>query len=98
VADRVYAQQEGNTTRWDVQYVFLGDSIEDGLLSWVTIGINPSNSTEITPAAYYYADGGVENSDSGMGVAPSGTMPSGVQPSGAVPSESITGTAMVSST
>jgi hypothetical protein len=94
--DRVYVQQEGNTTRWDVQYVLLGDSIEDGLLSWVTIGVNPLNSTQITPAAYYFADGGVENSDSGTGGAPSGGLPSGAIPSGAVSSGSITSSAVTS--
>lgn len=62
-----------------MEYVLLGDSVEDGILAWLSFGINLSSSHSITPAATYYADGGVVNDDStgdvGEGDAPSNSLP-----------------------
>lgn len=50
-----------------VEYVLLGDSVSDGIMAWISIGIDPTTDDSITPAATYYESGGVENANSGMG-------------------------------
>lgn len=85
-ADDSILSQEADTTDPFVEYIYLGDSIEDGLLAWISIGIDPTSSQEISDAVTIYEDGGVENPDSGMGGAPGGSPPSGSGvPSGAAP-------------
>ncbi|KAG4217878.1 hypothetical protein PC116_g33642 [Phytophthora cactorum] len=73
------------------EYTLLGDSITDGLFAWVAFGINTTASQSITPAAFYYKEGGFANPNSGPG-GPGGAPPSGVPsaiPSGtAAPSTS----------
>ncbi|EXJ95288.1 hypothetical protein A1O1_00408 [Capronia coronata CBS 617.96] len=79
--------EEADTTDPFVEYALLGDSLEDGILAWISIGIDPTEDSEITSAAVHYKDGGVTNSDGGMGMgggggggggAPSGSaMPAG---------------------
>ncbi|KAI1325408.1 Intradiol ring-cleavage dioxygenase [Xylariaceae sp. FL0255] len=62
------------------QYIYLGDSIEDGLFAWIQIGINGSadysTDSYYGVAAYWDADGGHATSSggipSGNGTAPSG--------------------------
>jgi hypothetical protein len=77
------------------EFVYLGKSIEDGLLAWIQVGVNVtadySDDDYYQVAAVLQADGGHETSDSiggsgGGGSAPSGAVPSGAMPSGAVPS------------
>lgn len=48
-----------------IEYSLIGNSIEDGVLGWIAFGINLTNEYTITPAASLYAEGGVENADSG---------------------------------
>lgn len=50
-----------------MMYTLLGDTVGDGILAWLAFGINTTYSGEVTPAAFLYEDGGVENPDSGMG-------------------------------
>ncbi|KAI5849596.1 Intradiol ring-cleavage dioxygenase [Morchella snyderi] len=77
-----------------MEYVLLGDSIEDGILAWISIGIDTSASYSVSSAATWTEHGGVANSNSGAGgmgggSAPSGTgAPSGgmTAPTGAPPS------------
>ncbi|KAI6760386.1 hypothetical protein HG530_009246 [Fusarium avenaceum] len=62
-------------------YVLLGDSVEDGIFSWITIGINATATYSTSYAAYLTESGGVKNADSEGGLqgdgagngAPSGT-------------------------
>ncbi|KAI1373972.1 aromatic compound dioxygenase [Hypoxylon crocopeplum] len=73
------------------EYTLLSDDVTDGLFAWVAFGINATQSQSITPAAFYYKDGGVANPDSGAGGpggAPPSGFPSGVPSSTAVPSTS----------
>ncbi|RDW93313.1 intradiol ring-cleavage dioxygenase [Aspergillus mulundensis] len=51
------------------QYALLGDSIEDGIFAWVTLGVNSSVSHDsaVSYAASLTADGGVSNSNSDSG-------------------------------
>ncbi|KAI0095366.1 aromatic compound dioxygenase [Daldinia grandis] len=62
------------------EYTLLGESITDGLFAWVAFGINATASQSVSPAAFYYKEGGIANPDSGAG-GPGGPPPSGV-PSG----------------
>lgn len=65
-----------------VEYVMIGDSIEDGILAWISLGIDPSVDDSIGSAGTYYKDGGVANPKSGMGGPPpgNGTFPPGGSP------------------
>lgn len=51
-----------------MEYVFLGDDVSDGLFAWITVGIDGTEDSDVTPAAYYTEEGGVENENSGMGM------------------------------
>ncbi|KDN68667.1 hypothetical protein CSUB01_12621 [Colletotrichum sublineola] len=42
-----------------MEYTLLGDSISDGLFAWMAFGINTTQSSSVTPAVLYYAEGGV---------------------------------------
>lgn len=44
-------------------YVYVGDSLDDGIVAWITLGINGSASYDVEYAATWTADGGVENPD-----------------------------------
>lgn len=81
------------------EYVYLGDSVADGLMAWIQIGINATadytDDDYYAVAADYQAGGGVANEDAmdmggqggGNGTMPTGAMPSGAVPSGAAPSD-----------
>ncbi|KAI0009577.1 aromatic compound dioxygenase [Xylariaceae sp. FL0662B] len=58
------------------EYTYLGEDVADGLFAWVAFGINTTESQSITPAAFYYKEGGVANPDSGSG-GPGGPPPNG---------------------
>ncbi|KAF3764837.1 hypothetical protein M406DRAFT_41869 [Cryphonectria parasitica EP155] len=61
--------QEADTDGVDpiFEFTYLGDSLADGLFAWLSFGINTTESSSVTPAAFYYASGGVANSNSGPG-------------------------------
>lgn len=99
--DRVFAV-EAVSSDPVFNYVMLGDTLQDGLLAWLTLGVNTTLSNTISPAATYYATGGVESTSGestggDSGAAPSGgasgAMPSGSIPSGAIPSSSAVASA-----
>lgn len=46
-----------------VWYVYVGDSLDDGLVGWITVGINTTSQYDVQYAASWTADGGVENPD-----------------------------------
>lgn len=59
-----------------VEYVLLGDSVEDGIFAWVTVGVNSTASQTTNPASTLTEDGGVANENSmggGMGGGPPGS-------------------------
>ncbi|OCL13289.1 aromatic compound dioxygenase [Glonium stellatum] len=78
------------------EFVYLSEDITDGLLMWISIGIDATanRSANVSYAAYLAADGGHDNpnaSQFGGGGAGgngtfNGTMPNGTVPSGGVPS------------
>jgi protocatechuate 3,4-dioxygenase beta subunit len=63
--DRVLASETENSDSDPVfNYVLLGDTVEDGLFSWITVGIDTSASYSASYAALLTADGGVSSSSS----------------------------------
>jgi hypothetical protein len=63
--DRVFAVEVGNNNDPVFNYVMLGDTLQDGLLGWLTLGIDPTLVSILQPAAIYYESGGVEQSNGG---------------------------------
>lgn len=64
-----------------VEWVMLGEDVSDGIMAWISIGIDPSADDEISSAATIFQDGGIERENSmGMGGGPGGEMPSGAPP------------------
>lgn len=45
------------------EYALLGDSVEDGIFAWITLGVNVSASYDASYAATYTSSGGVSNPD-----------------------------------
>ena len=83
--------EEADTIDPFVEYVFLGDDVSDGIFSWISLGFDPTASTDVTPAAYLTEEGGIENENSGMGMGGGGgEPPSG---SGAPPAASSSASA-----
>lgn len=60
--------QAGTTYDPFPEYMYLGDSLSDGLLAWIQIGINTTadytDNSYYAVAAVYQADGGHQNTDS----------------------------------
>ncbi|GKZ19345.1 hypothetical protein AbraIFM66951_005575 [Aspergillus brasiliensis] len=84
-ADDSILSEEADTIDPFVEYVLLGDDVSDGVFGWISLGVDVSEDSEITPAAEYTADGGVENDSSSSGMGGGGGSP----PSGsAAPSAS----------
>ncbi|RMZ86561.1 hypothetical protein DV736_g6213, partial [Chaetothyriales sp. CBS 134916] len=79
--DQILAQEAASVDPF-VEYTLIGDTLDDGLLAWISIGIDSSETSDITSAATYYESGGVENSDSSTG-GPGGGNGTGSAPSGA---------------
>lgn len=80
--DSILAQEAEDMDPF-VEYVMIGDSIEDGILAWISLGINPSVADSVGSAGTYYKEGGVANPNSGMG-GPGGA-PGGGNGTGAPP-------------
>ncbi|KAI0908122.1 aromatic compound dioxygenase [Ustulina deusta] len=49
-----------------VEYVMLGEAVADGVLAWISFGINTTQTSTPSLASTYYAEGGVENPSSGF--------------------------------
>ncbi|TRX96108.1 hypothetical protein FHL15_002832 [Xylaria flabelliformis] len=54
-----------------VEYVLLGESVSDGVLAWISFGVNTTYTRTASAAATYYEGGGVEN-NSTLGGGPGG--------------------------
>lgn len=50
-----------------VEYVILGDTVEDGLLGWLAFGIDTTLSNSVSVAATLYETGGVAGTGLGGG-------------------------------
>ncbi|KAJ4145841.1 hypothetical protein LMH87_004673 [Akanthomyces muscarius] len=73
-ADSILSEEAG-TDGVDpfMNYVYLGEGLDEGLFAWLAFGINTTYSSEVTPAAFVYESGGVENANGGMGGGPGGS-------------------------
>lgn len=64
-ADSVLAQSAVNGSSDPIfEYVYLGDTVEDGVYAWVTVGINTNETRATQAASYLDAEGGHEGTDS----------------------------------
>jgi len=59
-ADDILAS-EANSTDPFIEYVMLGSRIEDGILAWISIGIDPTKDYNVSAAATIHENGGVTN-------------------------------------
>ncbi|KAH6656539.1 Intradiol ring-cleavage dioxygenase [Truncatella angustata] len=73
--DRVFAAEVENDNDPVFNYVLIGDTIEDGFLAWLTLGVDTTLRSTINPAAIYYEDGGVEQGNGGGPGGPGGPPP-----------------------
>ncbi|PNS18593.1 hypothetical protein CAC42_5132 [Sphaceloma murrayae] len=83
--DSIAKQSADNNYDPFPSWTYLGDDISDGLMAWISIGINKTASYSVTPAAELTANGGVANANggiTGMSGGPSGNGTSGGGPSG----------------
>ncbi|KAK6065126.1 extracellular dioxygenase protein [Seiridium cupressi] len=69
LSDGIAAEEATSDYDPYVDYVYLGDSIEDGLLGFITVTIDTSADyiDSYTPAAHYEEGGGVDTGNSGGG-------------------------------
>ena len=77
--DSILSGETANDVDPLMEYTLLGNSIEDGLFAWLAFGINTTYAETITPAATFYASGGVANPNSGSG-GPGGNGTNGTAP------------------
>lgn len=59
--------EEAETSDPFVQYVLLGESVEDGLLGWLSFGVDSALVKSVSAAATLYEEGGVANPNAGGG-------------------------------
>jgi hypothetical protein len=63
------------------EYAYLGNSIEDGLIMWISVGVDLSSNYTVEIAAAYGEDGGIASTGNSLGgsgsVGGNGTAPSG---------------------
>lgn len=89
-ADDSILAEEADTVDPLMAYTMLGDKLSDGIMAWLAFGINTTYTNEVSPAAFYYESGGVENENSGFGgggAPPNGTNGTdGARPTGTPPS------------
>lgn len=89
-------RKEADTMDPFPKYVWLSDNIYDGIFAWIRIGIDPSQSNDVSAAAMLYESGGVEHEGGSVGGAATGDGNAGGGPlsgSGAAPSGSAAATA-----
>lgn len=72
--DGIMAQASVDDSDPVVNYVLLGDSIEDGILGWVGFGVNTTYHRALSAAAIHYETGGVSTGGGG-GPPPGGPPP-----------------------
>jgi protocatechuate 3,4-dioxygenase beta subunit len=58
--DRILTQSAENDFDPVMQYVLLGDDVSDGVLAWISIGVDMTRAEKITPAVKYTSGGGAD--------------------------------------
>lgn len=46
-----------------MHWVYLGDTVQDGILAWLSFGVDTTFVRNVSAAAFYYKEGGVPNPD-----------------------------------
>lgn len=77
--DSIFEEEAANVDPV-VEYVYLGDSISEGLFGWIAFGIDTAAARSVTPAVYLTENGGVENPNAGGGGGGGGGPPTGSRP------------------
>jgi protocatechuate 3,4-dioxygenase beta subunit len=100
-ADDSILSEEASDVDPMVEYVLLGDDVSEGIFGWLAFGMDFGASYNVTPAANLYAEGGVANANSGMGMGGgppgsngTGGAPTGPMPSGAAPTDLSVGSTL----
>ncbi|OQV26247.1 hypothetical protein BV898_00365 [Hypsibius exemplaris] len=78
--DRVFLQEAAGQVDPVFQYVLLGSKVEDGILAWITLGVDAKASqvsSSFSSASTWTANGGVANANTGGGFGGPGGMPPG---------------------
>lgn len=65
--DSILAQAAADDFDPFVEYVLLGDTVEDGLLAWISVGVDMTSEYSVQTAATYTADGGVLTTSTAVG-------------------------------
>ncbi|KAK7190728.1 hypothetical protein DPSP01_006661 [Paraphaeosphaeria sporulosa] len=91
VDDFIFAEEAANVDPV-VEYVYLGDTVAEGLFGWIAFGIDTAAARNVTPAVYLTENGGVKNPNAGAGGPPGGGPP----PTGPRPTNFPTATASAS--
>jgi hypothetical protein len=68
-----------------MEYSPLGDALDDGLIAWLSMGVNTTYLHEIVTAVTYYEEGGVPNPSAMTGPPPGAGFPGGALPPGFPP-------------
>ncbi|KAH8820264.1 extracellular dioxygenase [Xylogone sp. PMI_703] len=76
-ADDSILLQEADDIDPFVQYVYVSDNVADGIFAWISLAINSTEDSSVTPAAWLTPSGGVANPDSGFGSGAPGGPPNG---------------------
>jgi len=69
-AQDILLQQGANGDDPVVQYVLIGDSIEDGIFAWIRFGVDPKANRPLNAAAYIDESGGHQSPGKGFGTFP----------------------------
>lgn len=75
--DSIFKESQGNGFNPIMDTIQLGDTVEDGLFAWITVGIDLSNAKHIRAATVLTANGGVPNQSGGGGGGGCGPPPDG---------------------
>ncbi|KAG7375759.1 hypothetical protein PHYBOEH_002053 [Phytophthora boehmeriae] len=75
--DSILAQAAADEFDPFVEYARLGDSIEDGLLAWISVGVDMTSEYSVSAAATYTANGGVSATTTEGGPGVGGMSPGG---------------------
>ncbi|KAF4319096.1 hypothetical protein BBO99_00006759 [Phytophthora kernoviae] len=61
--DSILLQSAADSFDPFVEYALLGDAVDDGLLSWITVGVDMTNEQSVSVAGTYTGSGSMATSD-----------------------------------
>jgi len=69
-AEDILLPTSANSSDPVMEWVYLGDSVKDGVLAWLAFGVNRSFVREVSVASFYYEGGGIVNPNATLPQAP----------------------------